>query len=400
MRFLFLFAVSLAAATAQTPSAFEDIARQMGGLRGIPIGGSSPQYHYPSEGTTIRLKDGAVLHAFNRRERPKEKDGTWHAHYVATVIAATYSRDLGKTWTAPQPLLESGARTASHPSLVRLPNGELGLSYNRIHDEKRAEKVFRYSKDEGKTWSPELVITPLDGYWTSAHDRLIVHSSGRLIHPFHNKISFNPNRVLTRVGWSDDNGRTWKIGPDKLHTPDLEPVHAKHHYNQESGFWEVSIAERADGSLLMLGRTGMGWVYGSESKDRGESWTAPVQKALAAPKAPVRLERVPGSNDLLVLWNSCCIDPTEAHLGNRLTLSSAISTDGGRTWKWQRDIESIVPTPGAKFTDVSYPSIYFDGGLAYVTYFARRLPAELQGEQYVSVLPLSWFYAARDNGKR
>lgn len=103
---------------------------------------------------------------------------------------------------------------------------------------------------------------------------------------------------------------------------------------------------------------------------------------------------------MLVLWNSCCVDPGEQYLGNRLTLSSAVSTDGGLNWRWKRDVESIVPSAGATFTDVSYLSVYFDEGLPYVMYFPRRLPGEVHGEQFAFVLSTSCFYAGRDHERR
>lgn len=357
----------------------------------MPIGGSSAQHHYPSEGTTIKLKDGSILHAFNYRKRPRAGESL-HPHYVETAIAAVTSKDGGLTWTAPRPLLQSDAKTASHPSIVRLPNGALGITYNKIESSTRAYKVFRSSDDEGRTWSDEEPISPRDSYWTSAHDRMIVHSSGRILHPLHKKLQLHPERMATQLAWSDDNGKTWSMGKQMLDVAAAQAEYARR-FPGHSGFWEVSLAERADGSLLMLGRTAAGFLYFSTSSDRGASWSAPAPTTLQSGLAPVRIARIPSSNDLLAIWNSCCIDPTESHLGNRLTLATAVSSDGGATWKGKREIESIQALPEARFTDVSYPSIYFDGSTAYVMYFVRRLPGDIEGEQYVSVLPVSWFYA-------
>jgi len=383
---------------AAQPSGFAAIAREMGGVRGLAIGGASPRRYYPSEGTTIRLRDGRILHAFNWREQPQTGQSR-HPHFVRTEIAAVYSSDAGRTWTAPVVLLTSDTRTASHPSLVRLANDELGITYNKIASAERAVKVFRFSRDEGKTWSSEIMISPGDAYWTSAHDRTLVLSSGRTVIPLHNIQKAKPEHMITQVAYSDDNGRSWKMSPQKLDVSDVIPSFQAR-FKFEGGFWESSIAERADGSLLMLGRTYGGYLYQCESADKGLTWSQPKPSTLTSAAAPGQVRRVPGSSDLLVAWNSCCLDDRQSLLGNRLTLSTAISTDGGRTWKWQREVESVAPPPGATFTDVAYPSIYFDGDSAYMTYFVRRVPGEVEGEQYLSVLPLSWLYAGRDYDRR
>jgi len=375
---------------------YASIEYNMGGVRGVAVGPASAKHPYQSEGATIRLKDGRIMHAFNLRSQP-EPGQKWHAHYVPTQIAFVTSSDKGKSWSAPQILLSSPTRTASHPALVRLPNGDLGVSYNRIAGETEATKVFRSSKDEGKTWSDEVLISPATGYWTSAHDRLIAHSSGRLIQPLHNKEVLLPEKMVTYVAWSDDNGRTWKLGKQGLVVPITVPEYiANFGKSRGDGFWEVSIAERADKSLYMIGRTRTGYLHECVSTDRGETWSRPAQTQLMSSEAPAYVTRVPNTNDLLLIWNSCCIDPKNGLLGLRITLSTVVSSDGGKTWGWQREFLSISPDgpQGSNNDGVAYPSVYIDEGLAYVSYFARRAGG---GPQMMATLPLSWFYAKRDH---
>jgi len=110
--------------------------------------------------------------------------------------------------------------------------------------------------------------------------------------------------------------------------------------------------------------------------------------------APGRLIRVPGSGDLLVVWNGCCVSTENPLLGRRLTLSSAISTDGGQTWKWRRDLESVVPGAG---NGVEYPAVTMINGNAFVTYRAETSAGgHYRMEEFLSILPLSWFYVERD----
>lgn len=396
-------------------ASFDPVAWKLGGLRGTVVGPATLEHPFQSEGTTVKLRDGTLLHAFNLRFGEKDMS-QWHAHYARTVIARVLSRDGGRTWSAPEVMFESNTgNNASHPAIRRLPNGDLGATYQRINVKPvgqwdrqnwirsvlNADKIFRYSSDDGKTWSKEILISPPTGYWTSAHDRLLVHSSGRLIQPLHSNRHFAVGRsdnVATKVAWSDDHGRTWQVGAQWLEVNDLAPGYCG---GYKSNYHEVAIAERADGSIYMIGRTSAGWLYWCESRDWGETWTQPARSALASPESPPNVARLPGSDDLLVIWNSQCVTTDSTMLGQRLTLASTVSRDGGRTWGEYREIITIPPNdpkPPRGFGPdrVCYPSIYFDSGLAYIGYWASaRVDGRSYDQQYVMVLPVSYFTALR-----
>lgn len=386
-------ALLFAAVVAAQP---DPVAEALGGIRGHVIGRASKDVAKNGEGSTIRLRDGSLLHAFSRHMRPTDhpekypNPDLWPAH-VAVII----SRDSGRTWTEPAVLFTSTTgENAMQPSFTRMANGEIGVSYSRIDSIAKATKVFRYSRDEGKTWSDEILISPSGGYWTSAHDRMITLSGGRVLLTLHNKERVKPERIVTQVGYSDDHGRTWKLSPQRLVVEDVIPEN-RAKYGDRAGFWEGSIAERADGSLFMIGRTYTGWLYGTESSDRGVNWSAPRPTSLPSGAAPGRLERIPESGDLLVIWNSCCIDPKESLLGRRITLSAAISQDGGKTWRWRRELETITPEGSNR---IEYPAMNIYDKTVYVTYRAQTGSgaSELRMQEYFRALPLSWFYALRD----
>lgn len=408
--------LALLASSAAPSFAFDPVSWKLGGLRGTLVGPATDEHPFQSEGSTVKLKDGTLLHAFNLRFGEKDMS-QWHAHYARTVIAQVLSRDGGRTWSEPTVLFESNTGiNASHVAIRRLPNGELGATYQRINtkpvdqwDRKEwirsltnADKIFRYSSDEGRTWSPEILVSPATGYWTSAHDRLLVHSSGRLVQPLHCNRGFAEGRsddVATKVAWSDDNGRTWKLGTQWLEVNDLAPKYAGRY---KSNYHEVAVAERGDGSLYMIGRTSAGRLYWSESRDRGETWTTPAPSPLLSPESPANVARLPGSNDLVIIWNSQCVTNYSTALGQRLTLASTVSRDGGKTWGDYREIITIPPNdvnPREGFGPdrVCYPSIYFDSGLTYIGYWASaRVDGKQYDQQYMMVLPASFFTALRD----
>lgn len=387
-----LFLSAAAAAFAQGDA----VARELGGLRGALIGAASAEVAKNGEGSTVRLKDGALLHLFSRHLRPGAAADYPNPDLWPAVIAQTISRDQGRTWSTPEVLFRSTTgNNAMQPSLARLANGEIGVTYSRIDSLSRATKVFRSSKDEGRTWSEELLISPDGAYWTGAHDRLVVLSTGRVLYPLHTKLAVRPEKMGTRIAYSDDHGRSWKLAAQTIYVADAIPAHtAKFGQRLHSGFWEASIAERADGSLLMIGRTYGGFLYACTSTDKGLTWTTPAPTSLLSGAAPGRLERVPGTNDLIVVWNSCCLNPENGLLGDRLTLSAAFSSDGGQTWQGRREIESVAPGNNRR---VEYPAVNIYDGVVYLTYRAQVGSGDaLRMQEYLATLPLAWFYAERD----
>jgi hypothetical protein len=387
----------LLAALALPGLAADEVTRRLGGMRGVVIGHASADVAKNGEGSTIRLKDGTLLHAFSRHMRPKDSSKKYeNPDLWPAVIARIESRDAGLTWSEPVVLFTSSiGENAMQPSFARLANGELGVSYSQINSLSSAEKVFRFSSDEGKTWSGEIMISPKGQYWTSAHDRMIVLKSGRVLLTTHHKLVPVPEHIITQISYSDDHGRTWKQSPQQLDGP--EPVAgflSIHGKRFRQGFWEASIVERGDGSLFMIGRTYGGWLYQCESRDGGLTWSRPAPSSLMSSAAPGRIERIPGTDHILAVWNSCCLDRRNGLLGQRLVLSSAISEDGGLTWKWKRDIESVAPG-----TRVEYPAINIYDGKVYLTYRAQAPgPAnQLMMQEYLSILPIEWFYAERDH---
>lgn len=384
----------LAAAACSPPQRPPDkLAPALGGLRGKLLTPVSEGYARNGMGSTIRLKDGRLMHLV---QRYRSRDGVFPDHWPGD-IAVLYSSDEGLTWTSPKVMFSGDGFSAAQPGLARMKTGEIAVSYARIFGPDKAHKVFRWSADEGRTWSKEIPVGPQDAYWTSAHDRLTTLSTGRLVIPLHMKLSVSPEEVATRVAWSDDNGRSWTVSPQELKVEAMIPAYAaQKHTDARGSFWEASIVERKDGSLLMLGRTYAGALYATISTDGGQSWTTPRATSLITGAAPGRVERLPGPEGLLVvLWEGCCLNPESAVLGRRLTLSSAISRDGGETWIGIRELESIAP-----LGRVDYPSILVSNGKAFITYRATGPTLPRHGSQeYISVLPLSWF-DARDKWHR
>jgi sialidase-1 len=366
-----------------------------------------------NEGSGIVLRDGSILLLYSEffdvdlmpeRERPpfSPRRGRPMSDDPYARIAGITSRDGGRSWSAPRVYVDDADALVNtmSPAIVRLKNGRLMLAYswrsggNQAHNYGPCARRVRFSDDEGATWSAPRQITPGDDtYHTGCHDRAWVLESGRVIVQCHTNTPRiygplrNENRKSVYVAYSDDHGETWRHS-NQLTEPDAR------------GLNEACIAPRPDGSLLMVLRSWRGQVYLSESKDQGTSWSAARPSGIVAPDSPTYIKPIPGTSDLLMIWN-CNYNVTRgthslqltdgstlnlaSHAVSRCPLLCAVSRDGGRTWSPPRVLEKDINFEWA------YPGVVFHGEHALIHYF--RSPAIARGrELMLTRVPLKWLY--------
>ena len=127
--------------------------------------------------------------------------------------------------------------------------------------------------------------------------------------------------------YSDDEGSTWHEASSWWGLPVAD----------NGGMQEPGVVQRSDGSLLSWARTGVGCQYVFQSRDGGRSWSAPERSELISPMSPASVKRLPGSPELLAVYND--------HSGRfpfvkrRMPLVAAVSADGGRTWPRRKVLE-------------------------------------------------------------
>ena len=231
---------------------------------------------------------------------------------------------------------------------------------------KEVEKRFKELPDSKNGWAgyaqkyDDMIITVANdatkrslGWMTRIKPLLMANN--RIVLPLYSD-GFN----MSLMAISEDNGTTWR--------PSL-PVVGR-------GPIQPAVVQKKNGNLVALMRDSgdePSRVQFSESKDKGESWSATTKTAI--PNT--------ASVELLVLQ-----DGRWAFLGNdiddgRYRLSLFLSDDEGITWKWKTRLENAEPNKGS----FSYPClIQTKDGLLHITY-SYHAEKDKKSIKYVVVNP-------------
>ena len=312
-----------------------------------------------SEGAFVTLKSGRILFLYTQFY------GGGGDESPARIVSV-FSDDAGQTWNRePRVVVENtGHQNVMSVSLLRLRSGGIALFYlikNSLHD---CRPWMQVSTDEGQTWSAPKLVLDAPGYFVLNNDRVIQLSTGRLLVPvaFHRARRSNPqdgnsfdSRAIALWYFSDDEGRTWRESNDWWALP----------LPSRSGMQEPGVVELADGKVFSWARTDLGSQWGCVSTNGGLSWPPPAATSLQSPLSPASLKRLPGSADLLAVFNDHSgVFPFPK--GKRTPLVAAISSDGGLTWPRRRVLED---DPEGRYC---YTAIHFVDGAVLLGYLDFR----------------------------
>ena len=297
-------------------------------------------------------------------------------------ITGRISSDGGRSWSGRITVQENiGTDNVKQPNLLRLPSGDVLLFFTVWDSSRQERSVFwRRSSDDCETWSTPEPFTPPGGSYILDAGRVFTHSSGRIILPIYwtRELWSEKDHLEAFSYYSDDCGASWEQSSNRMHLPGR-------------GAMEPAVAERRDGSLLVMLRSTLGRLFQAESRDRGESWSDPSESALIAPQSEACLKRMPSTGDLLLLWNYTLPYAMEKE-GSLMThhprnpLTAAVSTDDGETWGNFRNIENRIGYSSA------YPNVYFDGGEALVTYYHCSESTHGVSSLELKIFPIEWFF--------
>lgn len=279
--------------------------------------GAYHTYRIPS---VVVTKKGTVLAFCEGR-----KSGRGDAGDIDLVMRR--STDGGKTWGETQVVWDDAGNTCGNPCpVIDAKTGTvwLLLTHNLGTDTEakivggtgqgsRTVWVTR-SDDDGATWAKPVEITkdvkkPGWTWYATGPGVGIQLKSGRLLVPCDSK-SEGGKRRESHVIYSDDGGKTWKLGG--VVGPQCN---------------ESQAVELADGAVMLNMRTyqGNNRRLVAISKNGGESFTDPVEDAaLIEPVCQASILRLPGEGGGILFSNPAST--------KRERMTVRLSRDEGKTW--------------------------------------------------------------------
>ena len=317
-------------------------------------------YRIPSVVTTGR---GTVL-AFCEARKVSLDDRS------PTMLVLKRSRDLGQTWSPLRTLHDDGGHAFMDPTVVEdRDTGRVWVFHVRYSESwsprndppglkhPSATVWAVWTDDDGITWSRPRDMTRQfkRPSWSSvclgpgvgiqlAHGK----RAGRLIVPQRNG---GGRGKPWHVIYSDDHGRSWKIGKGGVDQAQ-----------------EIQVAELPDGTLLANCRSCDSLRSASRSRDSGQTWT-PLKKVpgliepFGCQGSLLRYAPAHAGGSERVLFSN------PAHPTIRRNLTVRMSDDGGRTWPVAR-----VVYPG--WTAYSCLTVLPDGTIGVLYESGAKSPYE------------------------
>ncbi len=226
-------------------------------------------------------------------------------------------------WSQPEEIVQSINSVCWSPVLHKGLNGELVLFYRIGMDPRHTISLCKRSFDNGLSWSKEEILPA--GIMGPIKSKPLTDNEGSLICGSSVEVGAPEDEFKATACWIEIlSGEQWsKYGP--LEIPD-----------KRFGCIEPALFFTQDGTLKLLcrdrsNRVGAeGWIWISESKDLGKTWSKLTKTNLPNPDSGIEVLVLPNNNILLIYNNS--------HT-NRYPLSVALSTDSGDSWSLLFNIE-------------------------------------------------------------
>lgn len=323
---------------------------------GVVGGGGSVQPFYTEDGGLTWQESAALglttpTRTYARHGDPVVAAGPDGLLYATTLIGyprsypltyggiAVYrSDDGGKTWSDPLPVVERapednprfrddkewiGVDTTTGPH-----RGNVYVSWLRddVNNPQRVEAVFSRSTDQGRTWSPELILGGGSGGQISIGPNSEVH----LLRVCPG--GYNCSQTSTDGGVTF--GAPVRIGPSGTFLSNAADSSAGPHGGNVYIAWIGSITGP------QLSRSYAGTVYFARSTDGAATWQPPV--AITPVGTGTGLFQTiacdPVTGDLVIAW----LDRRANRQGKTFTLYMTRSTDGGATWSPHQAVSEPV----------------------------------------------------------
>ncbi len=289
--------------------------------------------NYP---TVALLADGRLFLNWSARDEKKFR------------IVGAFSSDDGRTWSAPETLIDTPNMDDFDPNLV-LARDEIQVYSTTtrqpltIISDSEIWKVSR--KFDGSSWSQPVQIPQPHKYICGKIHIGLTLPDGTLAMPYSWDLFAEEGKPMTSEGTmklnsgallSHDNGQTWNSSGDICADPPRTSEIGT------GGVCEPGMVLLENGAIYALLRPADTRHWESRSRDGGKTWDVSKPSPLQGHNSPTALWRLRGSSDVLVVWNNA---PR-----HRWPLDVALSQDHCQTWSKSKTL--VNPVGG----EAAYPT--------------------------------------------
>ncbi len=120
--------------------------------------------------STVQISPEHLLSAIRRYDRESIEEGWIEVHR---------SEDDGESWTWLSKVADNGAHAGNPPSMIRLRDGRIVVTYGRRSPPYGIRA--RISRDQGKTWEPELVLRDDARSWDIGYTQSVQRPDGQVV---------------------------------------------------------------------------------------------------------------------------------------------------------------------------------------------------------------------------